>query len=25
MAVEDGRVLDQEPQGKYMARGKCSL
>ena len=25
LAVEDGKVLDSEPQGKYMARGKCSL
>ena len=25
LAVESGKVLDQEPQGKYMARGKCSL
>ena len=25
LAVEDGKVLDQAPQGKYMARGKNSL
>ena len=25
LAVEGGKVLDQEPKGKYMARGKCSL
>ena len=25
LAVEDGRVLDETPQGRYMARGKCSL
>ena len=25
LAVESGKVLDSEPQGKYMARGKCSL
>ena len=25
LAVEDGKVLDQTPQGKYMARGKNSL
>ena len=25
LAVEDGKVLDETPQGKYMARGKCSL
>ena len=25
LAVENGSVLDQEPQGKYMARGKNSL
>ena len=25
LAVEGGKVLNQEPQGKYMARGKCSL
>ena len=25
LAVEDGKVLDEEPKGKYMARGKCSL
>jgi len=24
-AVENGKVLDSEPQGKYMVRGKCSL
>ena len=24
-AVENGKVLDEEPQGKYMARGKCGL
>ncbi len=24
-AVENGKVLDETPQGKYMARGKCSL
>jgi len=24
-AVENGLVLDKEPQGKYMVRGKCSL
>ena len=24
-AVEGGTVLDETPQGKYMARGKCSL
>lgn len=25
LAVEDGKVLDETPQGRYMARGKCSL
>ncbi len=25
LAVENGKVLPREPQGKYMARGKCSL
>jgi dihydropyrimidinase len=25
LAVEDGKVLDETPQGKYTARGKCSL
>ena len=25
LAVEDGRVLEETPQGRYMARGKCSL
>ena len=25
LAVEGGKVLDHEPKGKYMARGKCSL
>ena len=25
LAVENGRVLDETPQGRYMARGKCSL
>lgn len=25
LAVEDGKVLDEAPQGRYMARGKCSL
>jgi dihydropyrimidinase len=25
LSVEDGKVLDETPQGKYMARGKCSL
>lgn len=24
-AVENGRVLDEEPQGRYLARGKCCL
>ena len=24
-AVENGKVLDEEPRGKYMARGKCGL
>ena len=24
-AVENGRVLDETPQGKYLVRGKCSL
>ena len=24
-AVENGKVLDETPQGRYMARGKCSL
>ena len=23
--VENGRVLDETPQGKYLVRGKCSL
>ena len=25
LAVENGKVLDETPQGRYMARGKCSL
>ena len=25
LAVEDGRVLPEDPAGRYMARGKCSL
>lgn len=25
LAVENGKVLDEEPRGRYMARGKCSL
>ena len=25
LAVENGEVLDETPQGRYMARGKCSL
>jgi len=25
LAVEDGRVLEGTPGGKYIARGKCSL
>ena len=25
LAVENGKVLHEEPQGKYMARGKCAL
>ena len=25
LAVEDGIVLETDPRGKYMARGKCSL
>ena len=25
LAVESGKVLDETPQGRYMARGKCSL
>ena len=25
LAVENGKVLDETPQGRYMARGKCAL
>ena len=25
LAVEDGRVLPEDPAGRYMVRGKCSL
>ena len=25
LAAEKGKVLDPEPRGRYMARGKCSL
>ena len=25
LSVENGKVLEETPQGKYMARGKCSL
>ena len=25
LAVEDGKILMESPQGRYIARGKCSL